>query len=153
MAAEDGRRVIARNKKARHEYEILESYEAGLVLRGAEVKSLRAGKVNFADAYARVESGELWLHGLHLASYDAASIDAPDPLRPKKLLLHASEIRRLAAGTVERGLTLVPLELYFVRGKAKLTLAMARGKKLHDRREDLKRKAARGEIERATGRR
>ena len=151
MAAEDGRRVIIRNKKARHEYEILESFEAGLVLRGAEVKSLRAGKANFTDAFARLESGELWLHGLHIAGYESAHIDVPDPLRPKKLLLHAAEIRKLAIKTVERGFTLVPLDLYFTRGMAKVTLALARGKKMHDRREDLKRKAMRGEIERALG--
>jgi SsrA-binding protein len=149
VVAEGGRRVIIRNKKARHEYEILESFEAGLVLRGSEVKSLRAGKANFADSYARLERGELWLYGLHVANYGAANIDLPDPLRPKKLLLHAAEIRRLSSKTVERGFTLVPLDLYFTRGMAKVTLALARGKKLHDRREDLKRKAMRSEIDRA----
>ena len=147
MAAGDGRRVIIRNKKVRREYEILESFEAGLVLRGAEVKSLRA----FTDAFARLERGELWLHGLHVANYEAAHIDVPDPLRPKKLLLHTAEIRKLASKIVERGFTLVPLDLYFTRGMAKVTLALARGKKTHDRREDLKRKAMRGEIERALG--
>lgn len=149
MVAEDGRRVIIRNKKARREYEILESFEAGLVLRGAEVKSLRAGKANFTDAFARLERGELWLHGLHIAGYESAQIDVPDPLREKKLLLHTAEIRKLASKIVERGFTLVPLDLYFTRGMAKVTLALARGKKVHDRREDLKRKAMRGEIERA----
>lgn len=151
MVAEDGRRVIIRNKKARYEYEILESFEAGLVLRGAEVKSLRAGKANFTDAFARLERGELWLHGLHIAGYESAQIDVPDPLREKKLLLHTAEIRKLASKIVERGFTLVPLDLYFTRGMAKVTLALARGKKVHDRREDLKRKAMRGEIERALG--
>lgn len=149
MAEESGRRVIIRNKKARREYEILETLEAGLVLLGAEVKSLRARQANFTDAYARLERGELWLYGLHVAPYGPAQIDVPDPLRPKKLLLHAGEIRKLATKTVERGFTLVPLDLYFTRGIAKVTLALARGKKLHDRREDLKRKAMRGEIERA----
>ena len=151
MAAEDGRRVIIRNKKARHEYEILERLEAGLVLRGAEVKSLRAGKASFADAFAQLEGGELWLHGLHVSGYESAHIDVPDPLRPKKLLLHAAEIRKLASKIVERGFTLVPLDLYFTRGMAKVTLALVRGRKLHDRREDLKRKAMRREIERALG--
>lgn len=148
-ASEDGRKVVARNRKARHEYEILEEYEAGLVLRGAEVKSLREGKASFTDSFARVDDGEIWLHSLHITPYENAGIDRLDPKRPRKLLLRKREIRRLGAKTAETGLTLVPLDIHFTRGWAKVTLALARGKKLHDKREDLKRRAMRREVERA----
>lgn len=146
---DDGRKVIARNKRALRDYHILDRYEAGLVLTGPEVKSLRAGKASIAEAFARVERDEVWLHGAHVTTYDPAGPWNHDPTRPRKLLLHRREIRRLIGATQEKGLTLVPLELYFRRGIAKLTLALARGKKLHDRREDLKRKAADREMERA----
>lgn len=148
-ASGDGVRVVARNRKARHEYEILEEHEAGLVLRGSEVKSLRQGKASFTDAFARVDGGEMWLYNLHISPYDAASADRPDPTRTRKLLLHKRQIERLAAQTAETGLTLVPLDLHFRRGYAKVTLALARGKKRYDKREDLKRKAMRREVERA----
>jgi SsrA-binding protein len=147
--ADDGVRVVARNRKARHEYHILDEVEAGIVLVGSEVKSLREGKASFTDCYARVEDGELWLYNLHIAPYESAHMDRPDPTRRRKLLLHERQIRRLAAETAETGLTLVPLDLHFRRGFAKVTLAVARGKKRHDRREDLKRKAMRREVERA----
>lgn len=147
--SEDGVRVVARNRKARHEFEILEEREAGLVLRGAEVKSLRDGKANFTDSFARVEGGEVWLYNLHISPYGPSSVDRPDPTRPRKLLLHKREIERLASETAEAGLTLVPLDIHFRRGYAKVTLGLARGKKLHDKREDLKRKAMRREVERA----
>ncbi len=142
-------RVVARNRKARHEYEILEQYEAGIVLRGAEVKSLRDGRASFTDSFARVDDGELWLHGLHIAPYENANLDAPDPLRTRKLLLTRRELERVRGRTQEGGLTLVPLDIHFRRGYAKLTLALARGKKRHDRREDLKKKAMEREVERA----
>ncbi|MFQ5746745.1 MAG: SsrA-binding protein SmpB [Gemmatimonadota bacterium] len=145
----DGRKVVLRNRKARHEFEIVEQLEAGLVLRGAEVKSLRAGRANFTDAFARVEGGELWLHNLHVAPYESASLDPPDPLRPRKLLAHKREIARLAARTAERGMTLVPLDIHFQRGLAKVTLGLGRGKKLHDKRESLRRDDMRREVERA----
>lgn len=148
MAEEGGRRVVLRNRKARHEYEILDTYEAGLVLQGAEVKSLRQGKASFTDAFARVEDGEVWLHNLHIQPYEQATRDAPDPKRTRKLLLKESEIARLAGETRQRGRTLVPLDLYFRRGYAKVTLAVAKGKKLHDKRETLKREAMRREAER-----
>ncbi|MFP4623080.1 MAG: SsrA-binding protein SmpB [Gemmatimonadota bacterium] len=143
-----GRKVVARNKKARHEFEILDTYEAGLVLKGPEVKSLRAGKVSLAEAFARVEDGQVWLYGMHVTPYDPASRWNQDPLRPRKLLLHRSEIRRLIGATQEKGLALVPLELYFRGGYAKVDLALARGKKLHDKRETLKRKTHQREMER-----
>lgn len=145
----DGRKVVARNKKALHEYEILDTWEAGLVLTGPEVKSVRAGRVNLAGAFARVENGEVWVYDMHISPYDPASYWNVDPLRPRKLLLHAREIRRLIGAVQEKGLTLVPLDLYFRRGYAKVTLALARGRKLHDKREAIKRRTAEREIERA----
>jgi len=134
------RKVVARNRKARHEYEILETYEAGMELRGPEVKSLRSGGVSFQDAFARVDDGEVWLHSLHISPYVQANRSNVDPVRPRRLLLNRQEIRRLIIQTQEKGLTIVPLEIYFSRGYAKVTLAVARGKKLYDKREDLKRR-------------
>ena len=145
----DGRKLVIRNRKARHEFEILEELEAGLVLVGAEVKSLREGNASFTDAFARVDNGELWLYNLHISPYEQASIDVPDPKRPRKLLAHRREIDRLAARTAEQGLTLVPLDLHFTRGRAKVTLGLGRGKKLHDKRETMKRKVMQREVERA----
>lgn len=149
MANTDGKKIVARNRKAHHEYHVLDTWEAGIVLTGPEVKSIRAGKVSLAEAFARVEDGEVWLHGMHVSPYDPATRWNTDPVRPRKLLLHAREIRRLIGATREKGLTLVPLELYFRRGLAKVTLALARGKKLHDKRETLKRRTAEREMERA----
>ncbi len=148
----DGRKVVARNKRALRDYHILDTFEAGIVLSGPEVKSLRAGKVSIAEAFARVDRNEVWLHGAHITPYDPAGPWNADPTRPRKLLLNKREIRRLIGATQEKGLTLVPLDLYFRRGYAKLTLALARGKKLYDRREDLKRRAADREMERAVRR-
>lgn len=146
--SDSGRKVIARNKKARHEYEILDTWEAGLVLTGPEVKSVRDGKVSLAEAFARVDGGEVWIYGMHVSPYDPASRWNDDPVRPRKLLLNRSEIRRLIGATQEQGLTLIPLDLYFRRGYAKVTLAMARGKKLHDKRETLRRRASEREMQR-----
>jgi SsrA-binding protein len=134
------RRVVARNRKARHEFDILETFEAGMALKGPEVKSLRAGGVAFRDAFARVDRGEIWLHNLHISPYEQANRFNEDPLRPRRLLLHRQEIRKLVGKVEEKGLTLVPLEIYFTRGYAKVTLALARGRKLHDKREALKRR-------------
>jgi SsrA-binding protein len=142
---------VARNRKARHEFEILETVEAGIALKGPEVKSLREGKVSFQDAFARVDRGELWLHSLHVSPYEQANRFNVDPVRPRKLLLHRHEIRRLASKVDEKGLTLVPLEIYFARGYAKVLLALARGKKLYDKRETLKRKTQDREARRAMG--
>ena len=149
MANTDGKKIVARNRKAHHEYHVLDTWEAGIVLTGPEVKSIRAGKVSLAEAFARVEDGEVWLHGMHVSPYDPATRWNTDPVRPRKLLLHAREIRRLIGATREKGLTLVPLELYFRRGLAKVTLGLGRGKKLHDKRETLKRRTAEREMERA----
>ena len=149
MAEPDGVRVIARNRKARHEYEILEQVEAGIVLRGAEVKSLRDGKASFVDAFGRIDGGEAGRHNLHISPYEKATIDAPDPVRPRKLLLRRRAIDRLNSKTREGGLTLVPLDIHFRGGFAKVTLGLARGKKHRDRREDLKRRTMQREVERA----
>lgn len=143
-----GRKVIARNKKALRDYHIIDTWEAGLALTGPEVKSLRDGKVSIAEGFARIDGSEAWLHGVHISPYDPASRWNEDPVRPRKLLLHRREIRRLIGATQEKGLTLVPLDIYFRRGYAKITLALARGKKMHDKREDLKQKAAQREVER-----
>jgi SsrA-binding protein len=146
--ARDGKKVVVRNKKARHEFEILDTYEAGLVLRGPEVKSIRAGKASLAEAFARVDDGEVWIHGMHITPYDPAGPWNQDPVRPRKLLLRNEEIRRLIGAIQEKGLALVPLELYFRRGHAKLALALGRGKKLHDKRETLKRRTHEREMQR-----
>jgi SsrA-binding protein len=149
---EPSKKTLARNKKALHEYQILETFEAGIALAGPEVKSIRAGKASLAEAFARVERGEVWLHDMHVSPYDPASRWNADPLRPRKLLLHSREIRKLIGSTEQKGLTLVPLELYLHRGYVKVTLALARGKKLHDKRESLKQKDIKREIQRAVSR-
>jgi SsrA-binding protein len=142
---------VASNRKARHEYEVLETVEAGIELKGPEVKSIRAGNVSFQDAHARVERGQIWLHSLHVSPYEQANRFNVDPVRPRRLLLNKQEIRRLAAKVEEKGLTLVPLDLHFSRGYVKVTLAVARGRKLHDKREALKRKEQDREARRAVG--
>ena len=145
--------VVARNSRARHDYHILETWEAGLVLSGTEIKSIRDGKVSLAEAYGMVRRGEVWLEGMTIAPYDSGGYVNHDPRRARKLLLHVRQIRRLIGAVEQQGLTLVPLDLHFTRGRAKVTLALARGKKLHDKRETLKRRIADREAERAMGRR
>lgn len=149
MTDSSGRRLVASNRKARHEYEVLETVEAGLVLKGPEVKSIRDGKVAFQDAFARIDGGEVWLHSFHISPYEQANRFNVDPVRPRKLLLRKEEIRRLVGKVEEKGLTLIPLDLYFRRGVAKMTLAVARGRKLHDKREKLKRQTQEREARRA----
>ncbi len=149
MTEAEGKKVVATNRKARHDYDILETMEAGIVLKGPEVKSLRAGKVGFQDAFARVDRGELWLHSLHISPYEQANRFNEDPLRTRKLLLGRHEIRRLIGKVEEKGLTLVPLELHFRRGFAKVTLGLARGRKLHDKREKVKEQEQEREARRA----
>ena len=143
-----GRRVIATNRKARHEYEILDTWEAGLVLAGPEVKSIRAGRVSFTGTFARVDGGEVWLYNLHISPYDPASRWNLDPERPRKLLLHRREIRKLSGRVEERGLALIPLDVYLRGGYAKTTLALGRGKRLYDKRETLKRRIQEREAQR-----
>ena len=135
-----GRKLIASNRKARFLYEILDSFEAGIALHGPEVKSLRAGRANLADAYAHVRRGEIFLVNAHISPYEEAGRENKDPRRERKLLLHRSEIGRLSGEVTERGLTLIPLSLYFKDGRAKVELALARGKKLYDKRETQKKR-------------
>jgi len=141
--------LIAKNKRARHDYEILETWEAGLVLHGTEVKSLRAGKANLTDAYGVVNNGELWLLNLHIAPYEKGTAWNHEPTRTRKLLLHSSEVRHLIGAVERKGLTIVPLEMHFRRGRAKVVIALGRGKKLHDKREDIKERDAKRELARA----
>jgi len=148
-----GDRVVASNRKARHDFSVLETVEAGLVLVGSEVKSLRGGHVQLADAYARVTDGELWLEGVHIAPYAfARGFGAHDPDRPRKLLLHGDEISRLRARVAQDRLTLVPLKIYFKDGRAKVELALARGRKKGDQREAIAERDAKREAARALGR-
>src|SRR5207248_8454838 len=147
MPSED--RVVATNRRARHEYEILETLEAGLVLRGTEVKSLRDGQVNFKDSYATVRNGEAWLRGCHISPYSHGTDANHEPERDRKLLLHKREISRLTGKVAERGLTLIPLRIYFKQGRAKLEIGLARGKKLHDKRATLREREVRRELDRA----
>jgi SsrA-binding protein len=143
-------RVVATNRKAFHDYAIEEKLEAGLVLRGTEVKSLREGKVNLRDSYASVDRGEIYLHNCHISPYSHGNIMNHDPLRSRKLLLHRKEINKLLGKTQQKGLTLVPLRVYFSpRGHAKVELALAKGKKQYDRREAIKDREAGREVERA----
>lgn len=149
MAESHGRKILTRNRKALHDYHVVESFQAGLVLAGPEVKSIRAGKVSLTEAFARVDRGEVWLHDMHVTPYDPASVWNLDATRPRKLLLGRREIRRLIGATQEKGLTLVPLDLHLDRGYIKVNLALARGKKLHDKREDVKKRDAEREMRRA----
>lgn len=145
---DEGQRSIARNPRARHDYHILETWEAGLVLRGTEVKSLRSGHATLTGAFARVQRGEVFLEGMNVRPYEQGNRWNHDPVRSRKLLLHRREVERLIGAVEQQGLTLVPLELYWKHGRAKVALALGRGKKLHDKREDLKRRDARREVER-----
>ena len=143
MAAD---KVIATNRKAYHDYEILETYEAGIVLRGTEVKSLRESQVNFKDCYAAVDNGEAWLIGCYISPYHHGTDANHDPERKRKLLLHKKEIGRLLGKVAERGLTMIPLRLYFKGGRAKCELGLARGKKLHDKRASIREREAKREM-------
>ena len=149
MAKGQGTRLVAENRRARHDYELLERVEAGLVLTGTEVKSLREGRASLARAYAEIRDGEAWLVGAHIASYASAGYATHDPDRDRKLLLHRREIDRLAGRVAERGLTLVPTRLYFKDGRAKVEIALARGKEKRDKRRDIAKREAERAIERA----
>jgi SsrA-binding protein len=144
---------VARNPKARHDYHILETWEAGLVLTGSEIKSIRAGKVSLKGAFGVVRGGEVWLEGMNISPYESGGYANHDPTRPRKLLMHRRELRRLIGTFQQKGLTLVPLDLHLVKGWAKVTIALGRGKRAHDKREDLKRRAAEREAARSVGRR
>jgi len=145
----DGKKTIATNKQARRLYHIEDRYEAGLVLRGSEVKSLRNGRVTMAEGYVRIDGGEAFLVAVHIPPYKQASINNHEPTRTRKLLLHKSELRRLIGKTAQHGYTLVPIELYFRGGRVKLEFGLGKGKKLHDKRQDLKKADAKRSMERA----
>ncbi len=143
-----GPKRISSNRRASYEYHLTDKFEAGLVLQGTEVKSLRAGGPNLSDAFVEIRNGEAWLKSLYIAPFEKGNRFNHEPTRPRKLLLHHSEIERLRKGLEEKGLTIVPLELYFIRGIVKLKIALARGKKLHDKRQSIKAKDAKREIDR-----
>jgi SsrA-binding protein len=147
--AEDGIKHIASNRRARREYEVLDTFEAGIALVGPEVKSLRAGRANLGDAYGVVRGGSCWLEKLHISPYEPATRENPEPQRSRQLLLHGREIRKIRTRVTERGLTLIPLSLYFKHGLAKVELALVRGKQVRDKREDIKRRDADREADRA----
>ena len=149
----DAKESVARNKRARHDYHIIDTWEAGMVLTGSEVKSLRNGKANIADSYAIVKDGEVFLLNLHISPYEQASHFNHEPTRTRKLLLHRKEIDRLASRIAEQGLTLVPLSLYFRDGNVKVELGLARGKRTYDKRQDLAKRDAAREMDRALKRR
>ncbi|WP_131765686.1 SsrA-binding protein SmpB [Candidatus Protofrankia californiensis] len=153
MAKETGRKLVAQNRRARHDYTILDTIEAGIVLQGTEVKSLRAGRVSLVDAFAQISEGEAWLHGMHIPEYTEGTWTNHAPRRRRKLLLHRDEIAKLVGKTQEGGLTLVPLSLYFKDGRAKVEVALARGRKTYDKRHALAERDASREVSRALGRR
>ena len=145
----EGVKLIARNKKARFNYDLGDRYEAGMALTGSEVKSLRLGKANLTDSYARLKNGEVWLLSCHISPYPFASYDNHEPERPRKLLLHRREINKLSGKIQEQGMSLIPLSIYFKRGRAKVELALAKGKKTHDKRQTIKKRDQQLEIARA----
>ena len=147
--AKEAIKIVANNKKARHDYFIEETYEAGIELAGTEVKSIRQGKINLKESYAAIRGGEVFVFQMHISPYEMGNIYNKDPLRVRKLLLHKSEIRKLIGYTQQQGYALIPLKVYFKRGLVKVDLAVAKGKKLYDKRQDLAKKDAKREVERA----
>ena len=141
-------KVVARNRRARHEYFILETLEAGIVLHGSEIKSIRAGQISLAEAYVRIDGKEAWLEDAHIAPYEQASINNHEPLRPRKLLLHSSEIRKLWNTVRQKGVAIIPLSVYLHNGRAKVEIAIAKGKKLYDKRAEIAKRDSQREIER-----
>ena len=141
-AREQARRVIAENRKARHDYHVLDTFEAGVALLGTEVKAIREGRVNLRDSYARIDNGEVWMMNVHISPYSHRGSAAHEELRQRKLLLHRDEIRKMVGKVAEKGLTLVPLELYFKNGRVKVQLGLAKGKQAHDKRETIKKREA-----------
>jgi len=146
---DDAEKVVAQNRRARHDYFILETYEAGLVLTGTEVKSLRGGKASLGEAYATVENGEAWVVQMHIPPYEQGNRANPDPVRARKLLLHRREIEKLESAVAQKGQTVVPLKLYFSRGRAKLLIGIAKGKKVYDKRHAIAERDSRREMDRA----
>ena len=147
--SEAGKKMILVNKKARHEYNVLEKYEAGIVLKGTEVKSLRQNKVNFLDAFASIRNGEAWLHSMHISPYSHGNRENHEPTRKRKLLLHSREILKLSQKIKEKGLTLIPLSIYLKKSLVKVEIGLCRGKNIHDKRRTLEKKQANRDMERA----
>ena len=145
----DERQVVAQNKKARHDYFVLETYEAGIELFGTEVKSIRKGKINLKDSWCSIDAGEIFVNGMHISHYEQGNIFNRDPMRVKRLLMHKKEINRLLGVTKQQGLTLVPLSVYFLKGRAKLEIGLCKGKKNYDKRETLAKRDAQRDMERA----
>ncbi len=145
----DERQVVAQNKKARHDYFVLETYEAGIELFGTEVKSIRKGKINLKDSWCSIDAGEIFVNGMHISHYEQGNIFNRDPMRVKRLLMHKKEINRLLGVTKQQGLTLIPLSVYFLKGRAKLEIGLCKGKKNYDKRETLAKRDAQRDIERA----
>ena len=143
-----GEKIVARNRRARHEYFILETLEAGIALRGSEIKSVRAGQISLAEAFVRIDGNEAWLEDAHIAPYEQASIYNHEPLRPRKLLLHSTEIRKLWNSVRQKGVTIIPLAVYLKNGKAKVEIAVAKGKKLYDKRAEIAKRDSLREIDR-----
>lgn len=152
MPREKGRATIAVNRKARHDYSISDTYEAGLVLTGTEVKSLRAGRANLTDGYALIKDGEVWLQGVHIPEYEQGTWTNHAPRRPRKLLLHRAEISKLTGTLANSGVTLIPLQLYWVDGRAKVQIGVARGRKHYDKRQAIAERESKREADRAVGR-
>ncbi len=148
MGTKEARKLVCNNKKAYHDYFVEEKFEAGIALAGTEVKSLRLGKCSIKESFIRINSGEIFVYGMHISPYEMGNIFNKDPLRPKKLLLHKSEILKLTSQTTEKGYTLIPLEVYFKDGRAKLEFGLCKGKKLYDKREDIAKKDERRANER-----
>ncbi len=149
MPKQQGVKVVAQNKKARHDYFVEEAYECGMALHGTEVKSMRQGRVNLKESYAQAQNGEIFVHGMHISPYEQGNIHNIDPLRPKKLLMHKSEIRKLAAEVKRQGLALIPLQVYLKDGRMKLELGLCKGKKNYDKRDDAAEKDAERNMHRA----
>lgn len=147
--AKEPRKLIATNKKARFNYSVIDKFEAGMVLTGTEVKSLRMGKAHLKDAYAKIKNGEVFVHQMHIGPYPFAYYDNHDPLRPRKLLLHNYEIKRLVGKVNEKGFSLIPMDVYFRGGRVKMTLALAKGKQMHDKRESIRRRDQQRDMERS----
>ena len=148
MSKQTGIKLVANNKKAYHDYFILETFEAGIALAGTEVKSLRMGKCSVKEAFIRIDNGEVYIYGMHISPYEKGNLFNRDPLRPRKLLLHGYEIRKIAGKVSEKGLTIIPTKVYFRDSLAKMEIALARGKKLYDKRADIAKKDLRREAER-----
>ncbi|MBR3817119.1 MAG: SsrA-binding protein SmpB [Clostridia bacterium] len=149
VSAQDERQIVAQNKKARHDYFVLETYEAGIELFGTEVKSIRKGRLNLKDSWCSIDKGEIFVNGMHISPYEQGNIFNRDPMRVRRLLMHKREINRLYGTIKQQGLTLVPLSVYFLKGRAKLEIGLCKGKKLYDKRETSAKKDAQRDMERA----